>query len=1347
MQKKKIKCISKTSPSLQLNSPHFFFSIPQNRHQNPKHHHDQALSTLTMFSPAAKRSTFSSHRDGNLGQSSPVLAAAAAAPRSPFTPLPDNRKSVLFDNNATVPDRPATGTPAPWASPRLSVLARIPPTGKAEKGSQEDPIKPVYVGEFPQAVRDEQFFSGDTLVSGGMDKLTCLSWIICGSKVYVWSYLSSAASKKCTVLELPSDILQHGDIGKSSNHDSSWSLSVVAWGGTKQGGSKGLQTIDSVGIVMCNQKTRAIVYWPEINAEGRSVPDARTTFSRQRQRSRSANSSTKFHSLNSLIATAVPVAKHVCVAFACCSNGELWQFTCSPTGVEHRKVYHDSGKFVGSKGYPRSLVWRFSTSSTEDSNREFFMLTDQEVKCFSVTFNPVIKATEIWSHEIVCSDGDLGIKKDLAGQKRIWPLDAQVDERGKVITILVAIFCMDRVSSSSYTQYSLLTMQYNSQVSRSSDYHEQILEKKAPIQEIIPKARLEEEDFLFSMRLRVGGKPAGSAIILSGDGTATVSHYYRSKTRLYQFDLPYDAGKVLDASVLPSADDGEDGAWVILTEKAGIWAIPEKAVVLGGVEPPERSLSRKGSSNERSSQEEKRNVAFAGAMAPRRVSSAAWDVGDRQRAAMTGIVRSTVQDEESEALLSQVFHDFLLTGQVDSLVEKLRNSGAFDRDGETNVFARTSKSIVDTLAKHWTTTRGVEIVSMSIVSNQLMDKQQKHDKFLQFLALSKCHEELSSKQRQSLLTILEHGEKLDGMIHLRELQNTINQNRATSAGMLPGSEVQISGALWDLIQLVGERTRRNTVLLMDRDNAEVFFSKVSDLEELFHCLDRHLEYILNEDQPLEFQIQRASELSNVIVSIFRAAAFYRDEHHMWYPPPEGLTPWNCQPVVRNGMWRVASFMVQLLNETSRLADSAKFDFHSHLEVLTEVLLEAYAGAIEAKLGRGEEHKGISDEYWKRRDFLLDSLYHQVKYLVEGKHEVLAIETGGQQNEILRKLSSSLLSIAKRHEAYNIMWSICCDFNDSELLKKLMHESMGPKGGFSYFVFKQLYEKRQFAKLLRLGEEFQQELSIFLKDHQDLLWLHELFLHQFSSASENLHTLALSQDECSIPEDDEDAVNDRQHPGIRTTVADRKRLLNLSKIGAMAGKNVDYESKVKRIEADLKILKLQDILTTDEPELHDKTRLLRPEELIELCLKSGRRDLALHAFDIFAWTSSSFRESHRSLLEDCWKNAANQDNWGELQRANENQGWSDEEMLNHLRGTVLFQASSRCYGAQGEMIEEEFEAVLPLRKDDPGGGAEYSVETLLMQHSEYPDAGKLMLTAAVLGAVQEDVKVDETCPME
>ncbi|PWA59122.1 nucleoporin, Nup133/Nup155-like protein [Artemisia annua] len=168
------------------------------------------------------------------------------------------------------------------------------------------------------------------------------------------------------------------------------------------------------------------------------------------------------------------------------------------------------------------------------------------------------------------------------------------------------------------------------------------------------------------------------------------------------------------------------------------------------------------------------------------------------------------------------------------------------------IFARVSKSIVDTLAKHWTTTRGAEIVALSVVSTQLLDKQQKHQKFLQFLALSKCHEELSS--RQSMIT-----------------------------------------DYYDF--LVGEKARQNTVLLMDRGNAEVFYSKVSELEEVFHCLEKKLSLVVSEYMPFTFQLQRTCELSSMCVSLLNTSMTNKDENQMWYPSPEGLTPGYCQTVV------------------------------------------------------------------------------------------------------------------------------------------------------------------------------------------------------------------------------------------------------------------------------------------------------------------------------------------------------------------------------------------------------------------------------------------------------------------
>lgn len=607
-----------------------------------------------------------------------------------------------------------------------------------------------------------------------MDQEASLAWIICGYKLFIWNHLLPAASRKCITLDLTSVTSENGEMGKGSFQNNNWLVRLVNWGSSKKTGSKVIQQPSSVGIVMCNKKTRTLVFWPDMYNANRFPPltcvasseleatdlhqNGQSMLSKQRQNDKFGNNFGKSCSINSLIASAIPSATNSCIAIACSSHGVLWRFLCTPAGIRSDQFQHgmsstispgvDRSQLVASKGYPRSLAWHSFSHSSHDTTRQFLLLTNREIQCFTLKLSEAFDVSELWTHEIIGTDGDLGIQKDLAGQKKIWPLDLDIDADGKVMTVLIAILCKDRVTSSSYTEYSLLTMQYKSGVDIVNPIGDIVLEKKAPIQVIVPKARVEDEEFLFSMRLKVGGKPAGSAIILSGDGTATVSHYWRSSTKLYQFDLPHDAGKVLDVSVFPSSDDSADGAWVVLTEKAGVWAIPEWAVIHGGVEPPERSLSRKGSSNDRSLPEEGRSFSVAGNIAPRRASSEAWDAGGRQRTGLTGVARRSPQDEESEALLSQFFLDFQLSGQVDGVLEKLKQSKAFEREGETNVFTRVSKSIVDTLAKHWTTTRGPEI-TLSLASAQLVEKQQKHKKFLQFLALSKCHEELCSRQSKN----------------------------------------------------------------------------------------------------------------------------------------------------------------------------------------------------------------------------------------------------------------------------------------------------------------------------------------------------------------------------------------------------------------------------------------------------------------------------------------------------------------------------------------------------------------------------------------------------------------------
>ncbi|XP_066396963.1 nuclear pore complex protein NUP133-like isoform X2 [Miscanthus floridulus] len=1227
-----------------------------------------------MFSPAIRRPHLLNRKDREEESPSPPPAASSHSPSS---------------RGFAVPDRPATGTPAPWNS--SSLLARISTSKRTDRTGDSDQIQPVHVAEFPQVVRNAQAsllqknLSGKNMLAGGIDKETSLAWMICGNELFIWSYLTSVA-KDCIVLDIPSSLIGYNDVKPLLGIQ--WIVCIMRWhnsGASTRNSGEMLHRKSSTGVVLCNKRTQAVAYWPDIYAEfNRSLVLSSSGYG-EVSACDAASDCLRF---NSLIAAAVPGCIHECIAIASEPAGALWLFQCSPEGIRQRKVHADT---LGDGGADhsqksnggRSLVWLPSNVSSEGSDRKFFLLTNNEVQCWSISFLHDINVQKLGSHGIVGTDGDVGIKKDIAGQKNIWLLDMQIDEHGKEFSILVATLCKDRVSGSNYTQYSLLTMLYKPNQKFSSEDNvakvERFLEKKAPSQVIIPKARVEDDEFLFSMRLKTGGKPSGSVIILSGDGTATVALYWRGSTRLYQFDLPWDAGKVLDASIIPSAEDRDEGAWVVLTEKAGVWAIPEKAVLVGGVEPPEHSLSRKGSCNETIAEEKRRSQGFSASVVPRRVSSEAWSAGERQRPALTGIAQQSVVDEESEMLLNRLFHDFIISSAVNEALQKLRAAGAFEKEGA------------------------------------------------------------------AMLTVMEHGEKLSGMAHLRELQNAIIQQRS-STHLSPQSKTQGTGALWNLIQLVGEKARRNTVLLMDRDNAEVFYSRVSDIEDLFYCLSHELQYIISREEHPSVQMQRALELANACITLVQAASHYRKDHKEWYPSPEGLITWNSQPVVRSGIWSLSSLIMELLGESGAADMSMKSSLWSQLEGLTDILLEAYIGLLTAQFERGQEHGVLVPEYCERRDELLRSLYNLSKQIVEVKYQESKDGTDNPdlKESIFRKVISPILATAKRHEGYQTLWQICYDLDDSGLLRSLMHDSVGPHGGFSFFVFKELVNRGDYSKLLRLGEEFQEELASFLKERSDLLWLHEICLNQFSTASETLHTYALR----GSPDGDASFTTSRKP----LSFVERRRLLYLSKIAATAGKDIGNEVKVARIEADMRILKLQEEIVQHDPEFAQvkyTNTLLGPSELIEMCLRRDR-ELSLKAFEVFALTSSSFRSSNRGLLEACWMNATDQDDCVKLSEASTLEGWSDEVIEESLQATVLFKASRLCYSPDAVVYDGTFEDVLPVKKEDVHlRGLEskcLSVEEVLMQHKDFPDAGKLMTTAVIMGkeltfAATEPVEMD------
>jgi nuclear pore complex protein Nup133 len=150
--------------------------------------------------------------------------------------------------------------------------------------------------------------------------------------------------------------------------------------------------------------------------------------------------------------------------------------------------------------------------------------------------------------------------------------------------------------------------------------------------------------------------------------------------------------------------------------------------------------------------------------------------------------------------------------------------------------------------------------------------------------------------------------------------------------------------------------------------------------------------------------------------------------------------------------------------------------------------------------------------------------------------------------------------------------------------------------------------------------------------------------------------------------------------------------------------------------------------------------------VEVCLSSGKKDLILRAFDVFAWGGDVFRRCNKSLLEHAWLTAASQDDWVMMRQVSERDGWSDDQYLEALQNTALYLASKRCYGEYSECLGGTFGELLPLLHEEIEQELDFpsketdkpSVETTLMQHPDYAEAGEAMVAALRMGKCTVEV---------
>lgn len=142
----------------------------------------------------------------------------------------------------------------------------------------------------------------------------------------------------CVVLETP---LNDGDV---VDYDAgSWLVFMVNYDSLSFRSNK---VAKHVTVFLCNRKTLAVIYWPDIYSQSRNalvtslvsfdeleVVSEKTLSKKQTRQSKQAIDLNGLNIFNSVIAFAVPNYTLVGVAPVCSSSGEFWLFECSPTGI------------------------------------------------------------------------------------------------------------------------------------------------------------------------------------------------------------------------------------------------------------------------------------------------------------------------------------------------------------------------------------------------------------------------------------------------------------------------------------------------------------------------------------------------------------------------------------------------------------------------------------------------------------------------------------------------------------------------------------------------------------------------------------------------------------------------------------------------------------------------------------------------------------------------------------------------------------------------------------------------------------------------------------------------------
>jgi len=545
---------------------------------------------------------------------------------------------------------------------------------------------------------------------------------------------------------------------------------------------------------------------------------------------------------------------------------------------------------------------------------------------------------------------------------------------------------------------------------------------------------------------------------------------------------------------------------------------------------------------------------------------------------------------EAQTLLEDLFSAPSSKNEVDSLMDRM-------------VIELSQKIIDDYPASdpRWTDSvpAGHESTFTTVsllVLHQLEDKVKAHDLFLTFLRNMSLWNELTavSERRGSkstVFTLLEHAEKLRSSLALRALHTPGSTLIDTTIGRVL-QERQVDASNDKLTQ------------------QDLFYRHVSAVGDFFAAfVDVVCETVGALVDPGD-KVKEIVAASNYVIAMANAARDYRTRNMELVDQCEitfEILPW----IAVGGTRSVRSSIVRLV------------------ELVVE---EGVANCDDAGVRNGlwGQASNLCDLLLDSLKMYIDSVENPAAY-AQARHDVHSQRSALLAHFLKAREFDRAAILAEKYVDFNALLTVCDQtLNDNRLADYI--DKLGDQG-FTEFACKWYMQRDQREKLLQLQRP---EVSAFLENHGDILWVDQSQRDQFLQAAETLANLATAQ---------------------KDSFGHKKTLLSLAKLHLITEEKSGgcchtdlIRQQLDRIESELDLATHQEQLPAAVLEAFgvdaNTMRVFTPQELVEMYICDENvlaneldfkkaLDLLHYIDDVEERDSLRLSVWARSILRDAW----------------------------------------------------------------------------------------------------------------